>query len=205
MKKPDAEVRMELSRILISELGDQQVIFLREKGGQRTFPIMIGINEALAIDRRIKGQATPRPMTHDLLGSVIEAMGGRLEKIVVNDIRDHTFIASIFIRRGNEVIEIDSRPSDAIALGSAFDTPLYVCEHVLDDVLNESVSKEDKLQMLRERLEMLRDKIAELAAILQDEQVKSAASPEALEQNRRQLEEMRREYDAISELLKKLG
>ncbi|MBI5725911.1 MAG: bifunctional nuclease family protein [Planctomycetes bacterium] len=196
---------MELSRILISELGDQQVIFLREKGGPRTFPILIGINEAMAIDRRIKAQATPRPMTHDLLGSVIEAMGGRITKIVITDIRDHTFIASIFIRRDNELIEIDSRPSDAIALGAAFDTPIFVSEHVLEEVLNESVSKEDKLQMLRERLEMLRDKIAELAAILEDVQDTSDASPEALAQNRKQLDEMRREYAAISELLKKLG
>ena len=65
-------IPMELSRIMITDLGDQQVIFLKEKEGERSFPIMIGTNEARAIDRRLKGQTTPRPMTHDLLAGIIE-------------------------------------------------------------------------------------------------------------------------------------
>ena len=129
------DVPMELSRIVITELGDQQVIFLKEKGGERSFPILIGINEALAIDRRLKGLPTPRPMTHDLLASVIEALGGTVEKIVVNDLVEHTFYATLYIRQDNRLLEIDSRPSDAIALGSAMGTPIYVAEHVLDSVL----------------------------------------------------------------------
>ena len=72
-------VAMELSRIMIAELNDQQVIFLKETEGERTFPIVIGTHEAFAIDRRLKGQETPRPMTHELLASVIKEMGGRLE------------------------------------------------------------------------------------------------------------------------------
>ena len=130
------DVPMELARILITELGDQQVIFLREKNGDRSFPIMIGINEALAIDRRLKGQETPRPMTHDLLASVIEALGGRVERIVINDIRNHTFIATLCIRRGTELIAIDSRPSDAIALGIAGNVPIFVADHVMEEVGN---------------------------------------------------------------------
>src|ERR1035437_3990805 len=131
------DVLMELSRILITEMGDQQVIFLREKGGERTFPILIGTGEALAIDRRLKQIPTPRPMTHDLLANVIEAMGGTLEKIVIGDLHEHTFIATLFIRRDGEVIEVDSRPSDAIALGVAFETPIYVAQHVLEEILRE--------------------------------------------------------------------
>ncbi|MGB9625568.1 MAG: bifunctional nuclease family protein [Phycisphaerae bacterium] len=128
------DVRMELSRIIISETSDQQIIVLREKGGARQFPIVIGIHEALAIDRRVKGFATARPLTHELLASVIQAMHGELEKIVIHDLRDHTFYAKLVIRQNGALLEVDSRPSDAIALGVASDTPIYVSEHVLREV-----------------------------------------------------------------------
>ncbi len=128
------DIRMELSRIIISETSDQQIIVLREKGGTRQFPIVIGIHEALAIDRRVKGFATARPLTHELLASVIQAMHGELEKIVIHDLRDHTFYAKLVIRQNGALLEVDSRPSDAIALGVASDTPIYVSEHVLREV-----------------------------------------------------------------------
>ncbi|MFW6066418.1 MAG: bifunctional nuclease family protein, partial [Planctomycetota bacterium] len=81
------DVPMELSRVLITELGDQQVIFLKEKGGERSFPIVIGIAEALAIDRRLKGVPMPRPMTHDLMANVIESLGGTVERVVIHDLQ----------------------------------------------------------------------------------------------------------------------
>ena len=199
------DVPMELSRILITELGEQQVIFLREKGGDRNFPIMIGISEALAIDRRLKGKPTPRPMTHDLLAGVIAAMGGKLVKIVINDIVDHTFIATIHIAQSGQVVQVDSRPSDAIALGVAFDTPIYVAEHVIDSVLNDQPSTQDKIDLLRRRLEMLSETIAEVARRLEDDDFLSTSSPESIEEHRRQLAEMKHEYDAIARVLKKLG
>jgi len=199
------DVAMELSRVLITELGDQQVIFLREKNGSRSFPIMIGISEVLAIDRRLKKQTTPRPMTHDLLANVIEKMGGEVDRIVIDEIRDHTFIATLHIRRGNEMLDIDSRPSDAIALGVAFDTPIYVSDHVLDEVIKEPTTMEDRLQMLRDRRSMLDERIAELSAKLEDEGFASSAPDELAEQYRRHLEEMRTERDAIEAVLKKLG
>ena len=199
------DVPMELSRILITELGDQQVIFLKEKDGERSFPILIGINEALAIDRRLKGHTPPRPMTHDLLANVIDGMGGQLEKIVINDIQDHTFIATIYIRRGEESIQVDSRPSDAIALGIAFDTPVYVAQHVLANVLNNTLSMKDRIDLLRSRLDALREKIAEFTARLLDKAFLDAAPPETTQELRRELQEMKTEYDAIEHLLKKLG
>lgn len=199
------EVPMELSKILITEFGDQQVIFLREKGGQRSFPILIGTNEALAIDRRLKDIQTPRPMTHDLLAAVIEALGGRLERIVISDIREHTFIATIYIRRGSEVIPIDSRPSDAIALGVAFDTPIFVAEHVLTNVLNEGGTAEERIELLRRRLDMLRQGIQELNRRLEDESFVNSAPANMLTEYRRKLQEMRDEYEAIDGVLKKLG
>ena len=127
-------VQMELSRIIISEMQDQQIIVLREVDGERTFPIVIGANEAMAIDRRLKGIPTPRPMTHDLLANVIEQLGGTVDRIEINNLQDHTFFARIHIRQDGETVEIDSRPSDAIALGIATTVPIYVAEHVLDEV-----------------------------------------------------------------------
>ena len=90
-------VQMELSRILISETQDYQVIYLREVDGERTFPIVIGIYEAAAIERRLKNIPIKRPQTHELLANTIDAMGGRLERIVINDLRDHTFFAQLIV------------------------------------------------------------------------------------------------------------
>ena len=128
------EIRCELVRIMITETGDHQVIVLKEVGGERSFPIVIGFFEAAAIDRRIKGHVLPRPMTHDLLGSVIEAMGGRLAKIVVTDLKEHTFFANLVIERNGDRVIVDARPSDAIALAVAGNTPIYVEDRILDEV-----------------------------------------------------------------------
>ncbi|GAG96438.1 unnamed protein product, partial [marine sediment metagenome] len=89
------EMEAELSRIIIDEQSDQQVIVIKERNGNRSFPIVIGIVEILAIDRRLKGLEPPRPMTHDLLSNVIEGLGAKIEKIVINDLRHHTFFAKI--------------------------------------------------------------------------------------------------------------
>lgn len=151
-------VRMELSRILIRELNDYQIIELREVDAaddldaeipedapkepgfdeprRRSFPIVIGLPEAQAIDRRLKGIAIKRPQTHDLLASVIQSLGSTLVSITINDLSDHTFFATLDVRTGSgEVIHIDSRPSDAIALGIAQSVPIFVEEHVLDAAL----------------------------------------------------------------------
>lgn len=127
-------VQVELKRIIITETSDQQVIYLKETEGERSFPIVIGSVEALAIDRRLKGQPTPRPQTHELLSDVIEKLEGKLERIVINDLQDHTFYAKLVIRHHGKIVEIDSRPSDAIALGVANSVPIFVAEHVLDEV-----------------------------------------------------------------------
>jgi hypothetical protein len=126
------EKQAELSRIIINEHSDQQIIVIKERDGDRSFPIVIGIVEVFAIDRRLKGIKPPRPMTHDLLGNVIASLGAKVEKIVINDLRNHTFFAKIHLRQNGRVIEIDSRPSDAIALGAATGSPIFVAEHVFE-------------------------------------------------------------------------
>ena len=127
---------MELSRIIISEVNDQQVIYLREVDGERTFPILIGLFEAMSIDRRVRGEVPPRPLTHDLLKNVIEEMGGEVQDVVVSSLQEHTYFARIRVRRDGELVEIDSRPSDAIALAVHYDPPLpiYVDSEVIDEV-----------------------------------------------------------------------
>ena len=127
------DIEVELSRIIINETSDQQIIVLKERHGNRSFPIVIGIVEIFAIDRRLKGIKPPRPMTHDLLGGVIESLGAEVEKIVINDLRNHTFYAKIYIKLNGRTVEIDSRPSDAIALGTGSNAPIYVAEHVLEE------------------------------------------------------------------------
>lgn len=128
------EVQMELSRIIITETSDQQIIVLREKFGERSFPIVIGINEAIAIDRRIKGILMPRPLTHDLMATLIERLAAQIEKVTIYDLKDHTFYARLVLRRNGELIEVDSRPSDAIALSAGTETPIFVEESVLRDI-----------------------------------------------------------------------
>jgi len=130
-------IEMHLARILIREHTSAQIIELREskpEGGEpRSFPIVIGIAEAIAIDRRLSGFEIGRPMTHDLLASTIDTLGAKLDSISINEILDGTFYATLNLtdRIGNSV-EVDSRPSDAIALGVATDVPIYVEEDVID-------------------------------------------------------------------------
>lgn len=130
-----ALVSMYLSKIVISETQDQQYIVLREHDGPRQFPIVIGIFEAAAIDRRVKDHRAPRPLTHDLLNDVIEQMGGTLERVVVNELRDNTFYARLEIARNGDMVAIDARPSDAIALSvqGEVPVPIFVDESVLEE------------------------------------------------------------------------
>jgi bifunctional DNase/RNase len=130
-------VQMELRRIIISEIHEQQVIVLREVEGDRSFPIVIGVFEATSIERRVKGMPSPRPLTHDLLANVIDQLGGELQDVFVSELRDHTYYAKLRVRRDGELIEVDSRPSDAIALAVTAKVPIYVSEEVLDEVIGQ--------------------------------------------------------------------
>jgi uncharacterized protein len=130
-------IQMQLSRIIISEINDQQVIYLKEVSGERQFPILIGIFEASSIDRRVKNRPNLRPLTHDLLVSTVEAMGGELESVVITELKEHTYYAKLRVRHNGEIIEIDSRPSDAIAVAVTCSPhlPIFVSEEVIEAAL----------------------------------------------------------------------
>ena len=130
-------VQMELRRIIINEIHDQQVVMLREVDGERSFPIVIGIFEATSIDRRVKGELSPRPLTHDLIISVVEQLGGEIQDIVISDLKEHTYFAKLRVRKDGELTEVDCRPSDAIAVAVASRVPIYVNEEVLGEALED--------------------------------------------------------------------
>ena len=134
-------VQMQLARIIISELTESQIIFLREVQGDREFPIVIGIFEATSIDKRVKQDSfqPPRPLTHDLIVNTAEALGASVDSVLINDLDQQTYFAQLRLKTASgELIEIDSRPSDAIAVAVTFDPPLpiYVSETVLEEAIS---------------------------------------------------------------------
>lgn len=131
----DRMVEVELARIIINDNSDQQYIFLREKGGQRQFPIVISVFEAMAIDRFVKEQATPRPLTHELLNSTIQALGAKVARVEVTQLKNGTFYANLVLQRDGQESHVDARPSDAIALAVRNQAPIYVHEDVIEEVV----------------------------------------------------------------------
>lgn len=126
-------VEMELNKIIIDEKNADQVIVLKEKNGSRILPIIIGLLEASSIKMKLSGLTPPRPLTHDLLYSIIEGLSARIEKVVVDKLENSTFHAKLFIRSENgDSRVIDARPSDSIALSVRSKAPIFVEEEVLE-------------------------------------------------------------------------
>lgn len=131
-------IPMELSKIIINETSDEQIVILKETNGARSFPIVIGIYEAAAIDRKVKNVKTARPLTHDLILNIIKGLNANLLKVVVNDLKKNTFYANLIVRIDGKEVAIDSRPSDAIVLAIQTNTPIFVEDRVLNEVINNS-------------------------------------------------------------------
>ena len=123
---------MDLAKIIIDEKRQDQVIVLKEKGGDRQIPIVIGFMEASSIKIKVSGVDVPRPMTHDLLVGVIEQLGARLEQVAIDKLVNNTFHAKLqIINKDGEQVLVDCRPSDAIALAVRFKVPIFVADKVL--------------------------------------------------------------------------
>ena len=125
-------IHMELSKIIIDEKRQDQVIVLREKGGSRQFPIVIGFLEASSIKMKLSGMDVPRPMTHDLLVTTIEGLGAKMERLIIDKLVDNTFHAKLELKsRDGDLCLVDARPSDGIALAVRVGAPIFVEEEVL--------------------------------------------------------------------------
>ena len=123
---------MDVDSIRVSLINYQRVVILRVKGSTRFLPIWIGSNEADSIAMKLQEVKVPRPLTHDLLGSVISTLGAAVLRIVVSDLSDDTFYAKIELKVDGNTVEIDARPSDAIALAVRMDAPIFAAENVVE-------------------------------------------------------------------------
>ena len=124
---------MELTGVRVELPTNQPIVLLRERGGERYLPIWIGAAEAAAIALSLQGVVTPRPMTHDLLKNILDDLTVEVQRIVVTELRDSTFYATIALQRGTDGFEVSSRPSDAIALAVRMAVPIFAEEGVLDE------------------------------------------------------------------------
>lgn len=130
MVKNNKEIEVEVSRIIISEIMDAQAVLLKEKHGGRTIPIIIGIVEALALEREVKSKKSLRPMTHDLLITFLDVLHCQITKVVINDLKEGTFFAELHLNQNGKSYTLDCRPSDALVLATHFKSPIYVAENV---------------------------------------------------------------------------
>lgn len=124
-------VEMKIKGLMWDPVSRMPIVILKEQRGDTLLPIFVGLFEANAIAQQLEGTPAPRPMTHDLLGNMIEALHGKVEKVVITDLRDNTFFALIHIGRNGDKLQIDARPSDAMALALKVNVPILVEESVL--------------------------------------------------------------------------
>jgi bifunctional DNase/RNase len=147
---------MTIKGLMVDPITNMPIIILRDKDGQRVLPIWVGVFEANAIALQIENVTTPRPMTHDLLKNVIQDLRGRIEKIVVSDLKENTFYALIYLTVGGEVMAVDARPSDAIALALRARAPIFVEEKVIDHAkTTDLVPEKGQTERLQKWLESL--------------------------------------------------
>jgi uncharacterized protein len=152
------EVEMKIRGLTMDPVTQMPIVVLKDVNGNTVLPIWVGIFEANAIALEIEKVSTPRPMTHDLLKTLLMGLEAGVRKVVVSDLKDDTFYALIWLERGGELISIDSRPSDALALALRLDCPIYVEDTVLKtSKLTNTVNEKVQSDELRKWLEGLND------------------------------------------------
>ncbi len=150
------EIEMKIRGLMMDPVTNMPIVILKDLEGKAVLPIWVGVYEANAIALEIEKVSTPRPMTHDLIKNVLLGLGGGVRKVVVSDLKDDTFYAMIWLERDGEMIAIDSRPSDALAVALRLDCPIYVDDSVLSSSKNVSaVSDKANSEELRRWLENL--------------------------------------------------
>jgi len=152
------ELEVKIRGLMMDPMTNMPVVVLKETQGSGILPIWVGVYEANAIALEIEKVSTPRPMTHDLIKSLLLGLNTALRKVVVSELKDDTFYAVIWLDRDGELISVDSRPSDALALALRLDCPIYVEETVLkSSKLASTVSDKASNEELRRMLEGLND------------------------------------------------
>src|SRR5450432_1119595 len=153
------EVEMKIRGLIMDPVTNMPIVILKDINGNTVLPIWVGVYEANAIALEIEKVSTPRPMTHDLIKTLLVGLDAGIRKVVVNELKEDTFFAVIWVERGGELISVDSRPSDALALALRLDCPLYVDESVLKSAKN-AATVSDKVNTnaeLKRHLENLGD------------------------------------------------
>ena len=159
-------VEVRVNGLILEHKTQQNIVILREVDGDRILPIWIGPGEAQAIRRILSEEPFPRPLTHDLLCIIVEGLKARVSKVVIADLRENTFFASVFVERESELLSVDARPSDSIALALRGKAPIYVNEKLLQpppreeqaeerDEPRRELTEEEKAEQLRRYLERL--------------------------------------------------
>jgi bifunctional DNase/RNase len=152
------EVEMKIRGLMMDPMTNMPIVVLKDLSGDAVLPIWVGIYEANAIALEIEKVTTPRPMTHDLIKILLMGLETSVKKVVVNELKDDTFYALIWLEKGGELISVDSRPSDALALALRHDCPIYVDDQVLQTSKNSnSVSEKVNNEELRKWLENLNE------------------------------------------------
>lgn len=151
-----AVVEVKINGLAVDANAKSHVVILKEKEGERVLPIWIGPAEAQAIARELAGQRFPRPLTHDLLATIVEGLKAKVTRVVIADLRDNTFFAQLVIDRDGEVVVVDARPSDSIAVALRTGADIFVNEKLLNEPgEQEEPTDEEKAQELRRFLENL--------------------------------------------------
>jgi bifunctional DNase/RNase len=150
-------IEMSIKGLMVDPMAGTPIVILKDKQGERVLPIWVGVPEANAIALQIENVSTPRPMTHDLLRNIITDLEGRVDRVVVSDLRDNTYFAIIHLTVRGERVAVDARPSDAIALALRTRSPILVEESVIENARTADFTTEpsdnDRLQKLFESLD----------------------------------------------------
>ena len=149
--------QMKVDKLGIDLLTHDPVVILKDMDGKRFLPILIGPFEATAIALALEGAAVPRPLTHDLMRTIVETLDAKLEQVIIHDIRESTFFAKLIVRKNGEIQEIDARPSDGIALALRMTAPIYVSDKiVLEESVPDKKTEEAEVERFKKFIEELK-------------------------------------------------
>ena len=150
------EVEMKIKGLMIDPISNMPIIILRDPQTNAVLPIWVGIFEANAIALQMEKIATPRPMTHDLVKNILIGIGARVERVVITELKDNTFYALLYLRQGDRLLPVDSRPSDAIALALRTESPIFVESEVIEKAKSADLTKDaGESERIRKWLENL--------------------------------------------------